>query len=200
MGILGLAALGAPGDTGAKYIKGIQQLIEAGGHYSAGAHDQAMQTGMQGASNLLQLKIVTNFVKMLGMMTGGSASGLPKGQEASTGQAIVQGLGFTPTGVANKREAKQEITREKRKDSEWRKVWTDRWVGATSTGQKSAVWSQIQKDNQGVDPRLRIKYEDLWKAQERAKNDKRHDDLKLGVRLSGRQKAFADRAGYFDTD
>ena len=198
-GVLGRTLLGSPGGWGANGIKGFQQIMEAASDYQAGAHDQAWQKGMQGADNIIQIKALHNLVKAFHDMTAGPL-GMPKGNETTTGQAVMQGIGFGPTQLARKQEEKRTVQAAKKQESEHHTIWVNRWLNATSTSNQSAIWAQIQKNyNPTVPPEQRIQYSDLHKAQVRKAKTEKRDDSKLGVPLSGRQKSFADINKYFAT-
>jgi len=199
LGTLGKTALGAPGHTGVTFFEGMQKLGEAAGHYSAGADNAAMVSGMEGVAGVMQIKAITDVLRAGGMMFG-NVRGLPKGQEYSTGEIASTAFGFQPTSIADRLEEKRVTKREIKKESDARNRWVNRWVETDSSSEKAAIWSSIQRDYNAdqTDSRLKIRYEDLWKAQQRKKRDERNDDSKLGIRLSGRKKAFADIHGYFD--
>jgi hypothetical protein len=199
LGTFAKTLLGAPGDWGAKGLGGFQKLIEAAGDYQAGAHDQAFQKGIQGADGIIQIKALHNIAKAFQLMSGGPP-GMPKGNEATTGQAVLQAIGFGPVQIARKQEAKRVIQAEKKDETQAHNTWVNRWRDAPNTTEQSAIWAKIQKQyNPTVPPNQRIQYSDLWKAQQRKKHAEKRDDTKLGVSLSGRQKSFADIGKYFAT-
>ena len=109
-------------------------------------------------------------------------------------------MGFTPTSLADRRAAKAAVNLEKKRDQEWRTRWVNRYRDARTPGEETAIWAEVQKANQDIAPELRIKFEDLWKAKQRKKREEARDETKLGVKLSGRQKSFADTSRYFNVN
>ena len=187
---------GAPANVISKGLGGIQKLGEAAGDVSAGATTQGVVKGMEGVAGLMQIKALEDLMKMGGMMMGG-VKGAPSTQQPTLGQSFVTGLGFTPTSLADRRAAKAAVNLEKKRDQEWRTRWVNRYRDARTPGEETAIWAEVQKANQDVAPELRIKFEDLWKAKQRKKREEARDETKLGVKLSGRQKSFADTSRYF---
>lgn len=200
-GTLAKMALGAPLDTFKNSVKGMQQIFEGSGQMLGGNYSQGMTTSAEGVTNIAQIKILTDIFRAGDLAINGHRR-LPQDTPVHATDILATATGFQPTHISNKLEAKQVIEREKKQDSAYRKKWTDRWLAAKDNPtQQSAIWGQIQKNNQGIeDPRLRLTYDQLWKAQQRKKNETRRDDTKLGVKLSGRQKAYADIGNYFDID
>ena len=78
----------------------------------------------------------------------------------------------------------------------------DRWQSAPNSAAQNAMFQTIQRNyNAGIkDPRLHITRGELQKAQQRKKREAARDSTKLGIKLSGRQKAFADIHGYYSTE
>src|SRR5215475_6716200 len=197
---LGKTLLGAPGDMGAKFYGGIQKGGEAVSHFRAGANSKGWASALESADGVLPIKFVHDIMRAGTLALQGPA-GMPKGNEATTGQAIVQALGFTPTEISKRQEERRVTQRLRKQESAAHSLWTGRYVDADTPAEKRAVWESIQKNyNPTVDPKLRITYSDLWKAQQRKKSQERRDERKLGVPLSGRQKVFADTGKYFSTD
>jgi hypothetical protein len=198
---LALTGLGAPGHMAETGVRGYQNLREGISDYTSGARSQGTSKAMQGAGEIVQIKVLANIMKSMGMMFGDSPRGLPKDQSSTTAQAFITGLGFTPTSVANKTEAKRVTTRERKKESDVHNRWVNRWRDAKNSSEQAAIKRQIDSYNETLDnPSLRITMEDLWKARNRKQADAKRDERKLGVPLSGRQKAFSDVGGYFRID
>jgi len=189
---------GAPLHMVEKGLDGIQKTGEGISDYSSGATTQGMVKGMQGIDGILQVKLISDLMRAGGMMMGG-IKGAPSTQQATWAQVGITALGFQPTSLANQRAAKAAVNLEKKRDSEWRNKWVNRYRDATTPAQETAIWAEIQKQNQSIeDPEMHISFEDLWKAKQRKKKEEARDETKLGLKLSGRQKSFADTSKYFN--
>ena len=200
MKTLGMMALGAPSSTAQGMYKGAGNVFSGIGQMLDGNMAGGMATGAEGVGSVLPIKFISDIYKAGDLAINGHRK-LNKDTPVSATDVLATATGFTPTHISNKMEAKQVLEREKKQDSLFHNKWVNKWVDAPDSSRQSAVWAQIQKNNQGIeDPRLRITYDQLWKAKRRKEQDTKRDDLKLGVKLSGRQKAFADIGQYFDID
>lgn len=200
-GAMGKLVFGAPGNAAMKLKTGVNKTFEAYGHFDAGADEKGWQAAAEATENIIQIKQLHDIVKAVTLANKGP-TGMPTGNEASTIQAAVQAIGFTPTEIARKQEEKRVFKREMKKESVARNVWVGRWQDAPNPAAQNAIWANIQRDyNAGIkDSRLHITRGELQKAQQRKKREQARDSTKLGVKMSGRQKAFADIHGYYNAE
>lgn len=204
LGTAGRMVLGAPGDMAAKFHDGIIKMAEANAAWQGGADREGWAKAIEATQGLVPVKVLTDMTQAYLKAAGGPAthtkSGIPLGNEYTTGQAIVRALGFTPSVEAERSEARRGIKREQTQYQQQRTAVVQRFVNAEPK-ERMAIWQDIQRhyNVDQTDPSMRINYGQLLQAANRTEKLTKTDNSKLGVPQTGRRKSFADIGGYFNT-
>jgi len=179
--MLGSAALGASGESSARYVQGFQKMLQ--GRVIEGAQDVAP-------------RFARDAIKAGRQYSGGvtDAGGKQIGPQLSLGEAALQGFGIQPSrvsefyeGRAAVRDAKQAVADDR---SELRRAWLE-----AEPRDRGAVMVQINRFNQ-AHPLQRITQSQLYRELRQREKDKTREGG-YGLRLSNKQAREFGQEGRF---
>ena len=127
-----------------------------------------------------------------------SKSGRESMTPYSVGEAVTKSLGFTPGREAETMEMRGAIGGEQRKLGEQRRELTQRWVTATP-GDRSVMWSRIQRWNEGQPKEIQIKLSELTDALKRREKEVGKPDRAGGLMTTKRDRHLREAMPYYNT-
>ena len=148
---------------------------------------------------LLPLKVWADSVQAYQWATNGkkSPSGRQQMEPVSFGDALVKASGFTPGSVAERNEMTYAIKDNQRKFKDARSKLSNDWINA-SPDEKTAMWREVTKWNEGQPINAKIKLSDLMNQKRRRDQEKLSEDRAGGMNMSKRDRHLLTTRDYYN--
>lgn len=155
--------IGAPGTLVGEWVQGIDMLTDG--------------RIMEATEKLLPVKVMSDSLKAYRLATEGkkTEAGRETMEPLSLPEAVIQGLGATPSRVSEKAKFSKQYFSKKEEGATTRQKQMGLWLNASGAVAKDKAWDNIKEWNKGKTESERITMQDLVKSQRRRDVNKKKE-------------------------